>query len=355
MTSELHEIAARYERVDPSVGDVGKVPTARELLASKQKEEWLITELACRGSLLVIAGDTGSSKTTFLYGMAQAMSVGEPFMGQLTTQKSKVLVIQADESERNSQRKLQVMGIDPEFHFITDMKTLDMRHLNALQQQEGYDAILLDSITTLLGKNHDGPKMNDAEFGFALYDLNDWASAQNVLVGMTCHLRKQGRDTTTNKVKIGDLFGAGSQGWAASDVWAIWKADEPDMTLDTHLMLRCLKGRFCEEGTAWNVDGCKEDYSHRLHSVADQNDVLPMRRSEIADQVCDLIRGSEKRWTTNEISREISCNPEHARRVLQKLFTQGELIREKLPHSGGRPKYVYADLDFSYISNTPPQ
>ena len=86
---------------------------------------------------------------------------------------------------------------------------------------------------------------------------------------MTCHLRKQGRDTTTNKVKIADLFGAGSQGWAASDVWEIWKADEPDLTHDTHLMLRCLKGRFCEEGTAWNVDGCKEDYSHRLHSVAD--------------------------------------------------------------------------------------
>ena len=112
MTSELHKIAARYERVDPSVGDVGKVPTARELLASKQKEEWLITELACRGSLLVLAGDTGACKTTFLYGMAQAMSVGEAFMGQLTTQKSKVLVIQADESERNSQRKLQ--GLRPQ-------------------------------------------------------------------------------------------------------------------------------------------------------------------------------------------------------------------------------------------------
>ena len=355
MTSELHKIASRYERVDPSVGDVGKVPTARELLDSKQKEEWLITELACRGSLLVIAGDTGSSKTTFLYGMAQAMSVGEPFMGQLTTQKSKVLVIQADESERNAQRKLQVMGMDPAFDFITDMKTFDMQRLNALQEQESYDAILLDSITTLFGRNSDGPRMNDAEFGFPLYDLNDWASDAGVLIGMTCHLRKQGRETTTNKVKIGDLYGAGSQGWAASDVWGIWRADKPDKELDTHLMLRCLKPRFCEEGTTWNIDGCKEDYSHRLHSVADQNDVLPMRRLEIANQVCDLIRGSEKRWTTNEISREISCNPEHARRVLQKLFTQGELMREKLPHSGGRPMYVYADLDFSYISNTPPQ
>ena len=40
---------------------------------------------------------------------------------------------------------------------------------------------------------------------------------------------------------------------------------------------------------------------------------------------------------------------------IEKLFTQGELMREKLPHSGGRPMYVYADLDFSYISNTPPQ
>ena len=32
-------------------------------------------------------------------------------------------------------------------------------------------------------------------------------------------------DVTSNTVRIGDLFGAGSQAWAASDVWAIWKAD----------------------------------------------------------------------------------------------------------------------------------
>ena len=147
-------------------------------------------------------------------------------------------------------------------------------------------------ITTLLGRSNDGPRMVDAEFGLPIYQLNDWADEHNVLVLMTCHLRKQARDATSNTVRIGDLFGAGSQAWAASDVWAIWKADTADDSYNTHLILKCLKGRFCEEGTAWNLDGCKEDYSHRVVSVVDPSDLLPLKSNEIKNQALALIQGS---------------------------------------------------------------
>ena len=62
---------------------------------------------------------------------------------------------------------------------------------------------------------------------------------------------------------------AEAEAFVAIAVWAIWKADTADDSYDTHLILKCLKGRFCEEGTAWNLDGCKEDYSHRVVSVVD--------------------------------------------------------------------------------------
>ena len=105
--------------------------------------------------------------------MAQAISEGSVWGGQLQCKKGKALVIQSDESERNARRKLQVMDMDPpSFDLLTDMPELDLARLEALQQANRYDAIFMDSITTLLGMSGDGPKMTDVEFGAVIYRLN---------------------------------------------------------------------------------------------------------------------------------------------------------------------------------------
>lgn len=308
-----------------------------------------------RGSLVVLGGATGASKSTLVYGMAQAISEGGVWGGQLQCKQGKALVIQSDESERNAQRKLQVMDMDPpSFDLLTDMPELDLDRLEALQQVNRYDAIFMDSITTLLGMCGDGPKMTDVEFGAAIYRLNKWADEANVLVVMTCHLRKQARDATNNNVRIGDMYGAGSQTWAASDVWALWKVDDNDASYDIHLMLRCLKGRFCEIDTAWHLDGCKEDFSHRVVGVVDPSDLLPLKAVAVKEQALALIVGSGKQWTIKDISQAINCNHEHARRTLQSLLSQHQIARRKLPSTGGRPLYAYTEKDFSYTPNTPP-
>ena len=233
------------------------------------------------------------------------------------------------------------------------MPELDLDRLKALQQVNHYDAIFMDSITTLLGMCGDGPKMTDVEFGAAIYRLNKWADEANVLVVMTCHLRKQARDATNNNVRIGDMYGAGSQTWAASDVWALWKVEDNDPSYDTHLMLRCLKGRFCEIDTAWHLDGCKEDFSHRVVGVVDPSDLLPLKAVAVKEHALALIVGSGKQWTIKDISQAINCNHEHARRTLQSLLSQHQIARRKLPSTGGRPLYAYTEKDFSYTPNTP--
>ena len=119
--------------------------------------------------------------------------------------------------------------------------------------------------------------------------------------------------------------------------------DRADDSYDTHLILKCLKGRFCEEGTAWNLDGCKEDYSHRVVSVVDPSDLLPLKSNEIKNQALALIQGSGRQWTTKEISQTIGCNREHAHRILQLLLLEDKVSRRKLPSTGGRPVYAYTE------------
>lgn len=115
-------------------------------------------------------------------------------------------MIQSDESERNAQRKWQVMGMDPSFELLADIEQLALERLTRLQQLNGYDAIFMYSIMTLLGRSNDGPQMVDAEFGLPIYALDDWADQNNVLVVMKCHLRKQTRDATNDTVRVGDLL-----------------------------------------------------------------------------------------------------------------------------------------------------
>ena len=329
LRAEMSRIRATTSAKETPFGDVGKVPSAAKLLKTKQPDDWLIDQFGMRGSLVVLGGATEASKSTLVYGMAQAISTGRTWGGQL-------------------QRKLQVMDMDPSFDLLTDMPELDLARLEALQQANRYDAIFMDSITTLLGMCGDGPKMTDVDFGFVLYELNKWADENNVLLVMTSHLRKQAKDAVSNNVRISDLYGAGSQTWAASDVWALWRVEDNDPSYETHLMLRCLKGRSCEIDTAWHLDGCKEDFSHRVVSVVDPSDLLPLKAVAIKEQALALIIGSGKKWTGKEISQSIGCNQEHARRTLQSLMTENKITRHKIPSAGGRPLYAYAELDFSY-------
>ena len=338
-------------------GDVQKVPiqSAKEVLKTREATDWIVDQFIPRGRLTLLAGASGSGKSSLLYGLAEAVSSGSDFMGQLATKKGKVCFIQSDESPENAADKLKVMGINSEFHLLTDWKFLDVSKLRALQEQEHYDQIVLDSLTTLLGAGRpDGPSMNDAEFGFDLYPLNQWASKNRVAVVMSAHLRKQSKDSTTNAITLDSVFGAASQGWAASEVWGLWRLDQQQPDQNIQMRLQCVKGRTCKDGTAWNVEGSDEDYSFLLTGVADKADMTPKQRSQFADQALELMEGSDRLWKVEDIQRELGCTERHAYRVLKGLYAEDKITRQTLASTGGRPRYAYAERTFC-TSPTHPQ
>ena len=298
-------------------GDVQKVPqTAKQLLKTREATDWIVDQFIPRGRLTLLAGASGSGKSSLLYGLAEAVSNGSDFMGQLTIKRGKVCFIQSDESPENASDKLKVMGALGEFHLVTDWNFFDEDKLKALQKQQCYDLIVMDSLTTLLGAGRpDGPSMNDAEFGFDLYPLNQWASQNRVAVVMSAHLRKQSKDSTTKAITIDSVFGAASQVWAASDVWGIWRLDQQQPDQNIQMRLQCMKGRTCENGTAWNVEGSDEDYSFLLKGVANEADLTPKRQSLFAEQALELMAGSDRLWSVQDIQRELSCAERHAYRV----------------------------------------
>ena len=336
-------------------GDVQKVPqSAQQLLKKREATNWIVDLFIPRGRLTLLAGASGSGKSSLLYGVAEAVSNGSDFMGQLTTKKGKVCFIQSDESPENAADKLKVMGVKSEFHLITDWTSFDKDRLTALQEQGHYDLIVLDSLTTLLGAGRpNGPSMNDAEFGFDLYPLNQWASENGVAVVISAHLRKQSKDSTTNAITLDSVFGAASQGWAASEVWGLWKLDQQQPNQSIQMRLQCLKGRTCADGTAWNVEGSDEDFSFLLKGAANDEDITPKQRRQFAEQVLELMAGSDRYWKVEDIQRELGCAERHAYRVLKGLFVEDKITRQTLASTGGRPRYAYAEKTFCTFPTHP--
>ena len=81
MRAEMTRIRASLPAEGTPLGDVGKVPSAAKFLENREPDDWLIDQFGMRGSLVVLGGATGASKSTLVYGMAQAISEGNVWGG----------------------------------------------------------------------------------------------------------------------------------------------------------------------------------------------------------------------------------------------------------------------------------
>ena len=323
--------------------DVGKGPKGiDELLKRRQPAEWIVDLFGARGACVLLAGESGAGKTSLLYQMAKAISKGELFMGQLNTVKSKVLIVQADESVNNALDKLQLMGIDAGIDFLfgeNGWNTLDIDRIRREVKKGDYGVLFLDSVTTLLTNR--GYSMRDPEFASPLYELNSLASELNILIVCNAHLRKP--EGIRQEVCIHDVIGAGTQSGAVSDTWGLWSATKPEF--ENHYVLKCLGKRNCQKGTILNLEGNEEDFSWYLKSVG-KDDLLPKKKQELSNQVLLLLHTDEIWRTANEIALAIGSNPEHTRRICKKLYLEKEIEREPGPSNGGRPLWLYGPKTF---------
>ena len=270
--------------------------------------------------------------------MAYAISTGNIFLGEITTQKNKVLVVQSDESKNNALDKLELMDIDTSniyFFFGEDgWDRLSIPKLREVIIKNSFKVVILDSVTTLLTNN--GHSMRDPEFAKPLYELNKLASELNILIICTAHLRKP--EVVRHEVGIHDVIGAITQSGAVSDIWGIWVPTK--QSHKNHFILKCLGKRNCRKGIIWNLKGDEEDFSFVLKSVG-EGELLPSKNQELSFLILDLLHTKNEFKTIREIASETSFNEEHTRRVCKNLFLEKEISRKPDTSKGGRPPYKY--------------
>ena len=307
-------------------GDVGKI-------------DWVIRDFLARGSLVLLAAEMGSGKSTLIYRAAEAIHEGNLFLDQLPTKKGRVLVIQGDEPPSDAAKKFRRMGLQAQFEIVYPEPPFNLLWLEKQIRSKVYSAILIDSITSLFATN----ELDVTDLGFArkLYRIGKAFAEANVAGLITSHLNKPVDNKIRNRVTKHDIQGVATIGASVSDVWGMWKDPKPGW--DEHYNLLCLGKRHCKEGTLWKLQGNEEDFFWSLKEVGDG--LKPQEKLSIEAKINNHFSSFPEPLSFADIAAKTGTSYEYARRICTGMYELGLLNRTRVETGEkGRPTYLYGPL-----------
>ena len=348
----MHSLLIEKSEENVNLNSVDAVKAA----AAAATERAVVDRFLMAGAVSIIAAEGGCGKTSLTYAISEAISKGAPLFGELPTIKGHVLIVEADESWRNSAEKWNRMDYSPNKENITTQWAWDPSKLLELEQsiiKNNSVAVLMDSFATLFSGG--GESMNDAEIGLYLYALNQMAARTGSAIMVTHHLKKgASRDNKGNlrPITLADLFGSSYIVNGASDVWALWRTDDEGQ----HFQLRYLKDRsmLVERNFDFQLTGSDESLRFNLHGGS-LNELE--HRKTVRAKLLSILRHSPHQWFRVEqlmvelqnASKFATTYSERAvRREMSQLFVDAAVtgVDRRVVNDGkpGRPKFEYAFL-----------
>ena len=348
--SLMHSLLIEQSEENVRLDSIGAVKAA----AAASKERAVVDRFLMAGAVSILAAEGGCGKTSLLYAIAEAISNGSPLFGQLPTIQGHVVIIEADESWRNSAEKWTRMDYCANERNIYTQWAWDPSKLLELEQtiqKHNSVAVLMDSFATLFSGG--GESMNDSEIGLYLYALNQMAARTGTAILVTHHLKKgASRDSSGNPkpIAIPDLFGSSYIVNGASDVWALWRTADDEHSFQ----LRYLKDRsmLVERNFDFQLTG--SDESLRFELTGGSLHELEHRKT-VKAKLLSILRHSPHQWFTverlgvelkeaNKLS--LSYSARAVRRELTELYAEAAVsgVARRRVNDGkpGRPKFEYA-------------
>ena len=286
-------------------------------------------------AVTMLGADPGTGKTVFLYRIAEAVSYGTKFMGQLNCVQGNVLLVQKDESDSNlAQKNEKIQLRDPDHKILVKLK-FSSGHFPELEKwivEHKARYVVMDSFQSLFGG---GADIKEAEAGLYLYQLNAIAAKHNVAILLTHHLKKLSGDRDVRQnVKLSDFYGNTFIGAGTSDAWGLYKDPEAEVE-DRPFILKSVKARsgICETGDSFQVMGNIEDLSLTMTAINGLTDLNSWKTNEL--KVLNMLKritNREQRVSVGDIGKsgticgETGLTKKQARKAIQRV--------EKIPGIG---------------------
>ncbi|MDA9740100.1 helicase RepA family protein [Synechococcus sp. AH-736-M20] len=348
--SLMHSLLVEQSDENVQLDSVDAVKRA----AAASEERAVVDRFLMAGAVSIIAAEGGCGKTALLWAISEAISNGSPLFGQLPTIKGHIVIIEADESWRNSAEKWSRMDYSPNKDNVYTQWAWDPSKILELEQtiqKHNSVAVLMDSFGTLFSGG--GESMNDSEIGLYIYTLNQMAARTGTAILVTHHLKKgASRDNSGNPrpITLPDLFGSSYIVNGASDIWALWRTADDEHSFQ----LRYLKDRsmLVERNFDFQLTG--SDESLRFDLTGGSMHELETRKT-VKAKLLSILRHSPHQWFTverlgvelkeaNKFS--LSYSARAVRRELTELYAEAAVsgVARRRVNDGkpGRPKFEYA-------------
>ena len=200
--------------------------------------DWLADGVWCRGKLTLFGGREKRGKSLVQLALAVCMASGGGEVGGITVSGGRVLLIDAENGEREIHRRLRAMGLGAEHAAnltVAEAHGFELRkHLDqvaALAERHGADLVLLDSYRSLWR----GDERDEAEVAAALDPLRQLAHDTEVAISLVHHAQKGGEEYR------------GSSAIGACIEWAVMLDREREDTDKTRRRLANPLARFAPE------------------------------------------------------------------------------------------------------------
>ncbi len=167
-----------------------------EFLANKQSDrEWLLAGHIPLGSVINLCAMGGTGKTTLVYELSKAIALGKDW-NEYPTLRSKVMIIQSDEPETDTQEKLDIQSfydLPPNTCFICFKWFSNIEKLAEFIKLKNIKFIVIDSLAAInIGMDRD-----KSEFSDILRVLRDVATEQKCTFLILDHTNKAGGNLGT--------------------------------------------------------------------------------------------------------------------------------------------------------------
>jgi hypothetical protein len=202
LVAEMLDREAGIRYVKPSSNGRGPDQTKLRVLDTHQllttppePIEWLAEGIYAAGKLTLFGGREKGGKSLVQLALAVRMASGRGEIAGIAVKPGRVLIVDAENGERETHRRLRAIGLAPEHAdqlVCVEARGFDLREnlgeVGDLIGRYGPDLVLLDSFRALWR----GDERDEAQVADALDPLRELAHDRQIAIGLTHHAQKAG-------------------------------------------------------------------------------------------------------------------------------------------------------------------
>jgi hypothetical protein len=310
----LHEPASSNGRNGhgPDWGKLRVLDTHRLVTTPPEPLDWIAEGIYARGKLTLFGGREKGGKSLVQLGLAVCMASGGGEIAGISVKPGTVLIIDAENGEREIHRRLRAIGLKPEHSerlVCAEARGFDLREdlgqvVDLIDRYEP-DLLLLDSFRALWR----GDERDEAQVADALDPLRELSHDRVLAAGLTHHAQKAGEEYR------------GSSAIGASVEWVVMLSRVRDDLDRTRRKLSNPLARFAREREDRWLSICSEGDDGPVWLDGAEAFKRPKPRDETAQAVMDTLTGDVK--SRSEIARLAGLSPSTTARILRDLKNDG--------------------------------